>query len=356
MDLIHLGWPASPTLTAAFEPFAAEGFALGRIVLESRGGYRVSTATGDYDAQVTGQFRHQTVAAQDVPAVGDWAVLQLPCGEGIALIHHLLPRHSQFVRKVAGGKSEGQVVAANVHTLLLVMGLDDDFSPRRIERYLVMAWESGANPVILLNKADLCPDLDGAVTTIAAVALGVPIYGISGIDGTGLDQLRPYLSPGQTIALVGSSGVGKSTLANYLLGDAQQATQAVRQDDSKGRHTTTQRQLFCLPSGALLIDTPGMRELQLWSVTSGLTSTFEDIDALAEGCKFRNCQHQQEPGCAIQGAIAHGGLDPARFHSYQKLQREQRWVAQRQDRQAQVNPKRRWKAITKTMRQRSADR
>lgn len=353
MGLINLGWSASPTLAAAFAPFAAQGFTVGRIALASRGTYRVLTETGGYDAQVTGQFRHQAVAPQDFPAVGDWVVLQLSAGEGTALIHQLLPRHSQFVRKAAGTKSEGQVVAANVNTLFLIMGLDADFNPRRIERYLVMAWESGANPVIVLSKADLCPHLEDCLATIEAVALGVPIYGISVATGAGLAQLAPYLTPGQTIALVGSSGVGKSTLTNYLIGAETQAIQTVREDDSKGRHTTTQRHLFPLPAGALLIDTPGMRELQLWSVTEGLTETFGDIESLAEDCKFRDCQHQQEPGCAVQGAIAAGDLDPARFRSYQKLQREQQWVAQRQDRQAQANPKRRWKAITKTMRQRS---
>ncbi|MGD1907047.1 MAG: ribosome small subunit-dependent GTPase A, partial [Leptolyngbyaceae cyanobacterium] len=306
MNLIDLGWPASPILAAAFAPFAAQGFAVGRIAVELRGSYRVLTETGDFDAQVTGQFRHQAVTAQDFPAVGDWVVLQLPQVDSSALIHHLLPRHSQFVRKAAGTKSEGQVVAANVNTLFLIMGLDDDFNPRRIERYLVMAWESGANPVIVLSKADLCPDLTAACATIEAIALGVPIHGISVANGTGLDALEQYLSPGQTIALVGSSGVGKSTLTNYLIGAEAQATQTVRLDDSKGRHTTTQRHLFSLPSGALLIDTPGMRELQLWSVTEGVTETFSDIEALAEQCKFRDCQHQQEPGCAVQGAIAQG--------------------------------------------------
>ncbi|NER83798.1 MAG: ribosome small subunit-dependent GTPase A, partial [Leptolyngbya sp. SIO1D8] len=253
-------------------------------------------------------------------------------------------------------KTEGQIVAANVDTVFLMSGLDQDFNLRRIERYLVMAWDSGAAPVIVLNKADLCSDLEEILSEVTAVAIGVPIHPISAVVGAGLDQLAPYLIPGQTVALIGSSGVGKSTLTNYLLGTHQQVTQAVRADDSHGRHTTTHRQLLPLPSGALLIDTPGMRELQLWASPSGLEETFVDIEALATHCKFRDCQHQQEPGCAVQAEIAAGDLTPGRLKSYQKLQREQQWIEARQNAHTPLNSKRRWKQLTKTIRQRYKER
>jgi ribosome biogenesis GTPase len=282
--------------------------------------------------------------------VGDWVALQLHNQNTEATIHHLLPRRSQFARKAAGHQTMAQVVAANVDTLFLMAGLDGDFNPRRIERYLVMAWESGANPVIVLNKADLCPNLEDKLALLEPVALGVPVHPVSAVSGEGLGALAVYLQPGQTVALVGSSGVGKSTLTNYLLGTQQQATQTVRADDSKGRHTTSHRQLLLLPSGALLIDTPGMRELQLWSTADGLDDTFSDVEELASQCKFRDCQHQSEPGCAVLAAIAAGHLDPQRLRSYQKLQKEQQWLEQRQDQRASLNTKRRWKQITKTMR------
>ena len=321
-------------------------------MLEHRGTYRVYTELGECAAEVTGHFRYQTEDPQAFPAVGDWVALQHYREDDLATIHQVLPRTSQFVRKSAGAKTAGQVVAANVDTVFLMSGLDGDFNLRRIERYLVMAWDSGAAPVIVLNKADLCPNLEATLADVAAVAIATPIHAISAAQGTGLDQLDPYLTPGKTVALIGSSGVGKSTLTNYLLGTHQQATQSVRLDDSRGRHTTTHRQLLPLPSGALLIDTPGMRELQLWSTPDGLEETFSDIEALAQDCKFRDCQHQQEPGCAVQAAIASGDLDPKRLTSYQKLLREQQWLEQRQNTHAKINTKRRWKQISKAIRQR----
>ena len=351
MNLEQLGWCNDTSAAAAFLPLAVEGFILGRISLEHRGAYRVLTERGELSARVTGQFRHQTSDGLDFPAVGDWVALQLHNQDTEATIHHLLPRRSQFVRKAAGHQTEGQVVAANVDTLLLMVGLDGDFNPRRIERYLVMAWESGARPVLMLNKADLCTDLDAKLTLLETLIFGVPVHGISAVSGQGLEVLGTYLQPGKTIALIGSSGVGKSTLTNYLLGSQRQATQTVRADDSKGRHTTTHRHLLPLPSGALLIDTPGMRELQLWSTTEGVDNTFSDVEDLASHCKFRDCHHQTEPGCAVQAAISAGDLDPRRLQSYQKLQKEQQWLEQRQDQRASLNTKRRWKQISKSIRQ-----
>jgi ribosome biogenesis GTPase len=350
LNLIELGgWNA--TCDRAFAPWAEAGFEAGRVALEHRGAYQLLTPVGDLSAEVAGQFRHQTEDSQTFPAVGDWVVVQRQEGAP-AIIHAVLPRQSEFVRKAAGGKTEGQVVAANIDTVFLVCGLDGDFNLRRIERYLVATWESRARPVIVLNKADTCADLGDRLAQVESIAIGVPIHAVSAATGAGLEQLDPYLGPGQTVALIGSSGVGKSTLTNHFLGDQKQATQSVRADDSHGRHTTTGRHLLPLPSGALLIDTPGMRELQLWTTSEGLGATFADIEELAEDCRFRDCRHQGEPGCAVEGAIAAGDLGRDRLHSYHKLQREQQWIDQRQDARASLNSKRRWKTIHKAMRDR----
>ncbi|MBE9111452.1 ribosome small subunit-dependent GTPase A [Nodosilinea sp. LEGE 07298] len=350
MNLIELGgWSA--TCDRAFAPWAEAGFEAGRVALEHRGAYQLLTPVGNLSAEVAGQFRHQTEDSQTFPAVGDWVVVQRQEGAP-AIIHAVLPRQSEFVRKAAGGKTEGQVVAANIDTVFLVCGLDGDFNLRRIERYLVAAWESRARPVIVLNKADTCADLGDRLAQVESIAIGVPIHAVSAATGAGLEQLAPYLGPGQTVALIGSSGVGKSTLTNHFLGVPYQATQSVRADDSHGRHTTTGRHLLPLPSGALLIDTPGMRELQLWTTSEGLGATFADIEELAENCRFRDCRHQGEPGCAVEDAIAAGDLERDRLHSYHKLQREQQWIDQRQDARASLNSKRRWKTIHKAMRDR----
>jgi ribosome biogenesis GTPase len=352
LSLESFGWCSGSSIELAFAALPPMGLVAARVVSEYRGAYRVQTAIEEVAAHVTGQFRHQVQDPTGFPAVGDWVAVH-PADKGnSALIHQVLPRTSQFVRQAAGTATIGQVVAANIDTVFLMSGLDDDFNLRRLERYLVTAWNSGASPVIVLNKADVCPDLTSVIAQVEAIAQGVPIYPISATTGEGLLQLDADLQPGKTIALVGSSGVGKSTLTNYLLGSEQQLTQIVRADDSRGRHTTTHRELLRLPSGALLIDTPGMRELQLWHSGSGLQETFTDIATLAADCKFRDCQHDSEPGCAVQAAISAGQLSRKRLQSYQKLQREQQRIEQRQDSQARRNSKQRWKPITKTMRQR----
>ncbi|MBD2233087.1 ribosome small subunit-dependent GTPase A [Phormidium tenue] len=351
MNLTELGgW--STTCDRAFAPWAKAGFEAGRVALEHRGAYRLLTPDGELSAEIAGQFRHQAADSQSFPAVGDWVVMQRQDEGTHAVIHAVLPRQSEFVRKAAGGKTEGQVVAANVDTVFLVTGLDGDFNLRRLERYLVAAWESKAVPVVVLSKSDTCDNLADCLDQAASVAMGVPIHAVSAATGAGLEQLVPYLGAGQTVALIGSSGVGKSTLTNHFLGSQQQTTQTVREDDSRGRHTTTGRHLLPLPSGALLIDTPGMRELQLWTTSEGLEATFADIEALAEDCRFRDCRHQGEPGCAVAGAVAAGDLSRDRLHSYHKLQREQQWLDQRHDARAALNSKRRWKTIHKAMRDR----
>ena len=348
MNLQLLGW--SDFFAHNFERYRTAGYSAGRIVLAQRGVYTLYTEAGELIAEVSGKLRHQATATQDFPAVGDWVAIAPRTDEQRATIHHILPRKSKFSRKTAGSKTTEQIVAANVDTVFLVSGLDHDFNPRRIERYLILSWESGANPVIVLNKADVCEDIAACIAAVEAIALGVPIIVLSALQQDRLDALQSYLQPGATVALLGSSGVGKSTLTNQLMGTAIQATQTVREADSRGRHTTTYRELLVLPSGGCIIDTPGMREIQIWAGEESLQETFADIERWAKQCRFRDCRHQQEPGCAVQQALTDGWLDEQRFANYQKLQRELNYLARQQDQQAQLAEKQRWKQIHKSLR------
>jgi ribosome biogenesis GTPase / thiamine phosphate phosphatase len=348
MNLEQLGWSDSHAHSFTF--YCQLGFTIGRIAAEYRNSYLLYTEKGEQSAEITGKFRHQANGIQDFPAVGDWVVIQDRVGEQSATIHAVLPRTSKFSRKVAGSAIEEQIIATNVDTVFLVSGLDGDLNLRRIERYLILAGESGATPVILLNKADLCPNLEQCLMAVEAIAMGVPIVTLSAMQQQGMASLQPYLQPGKTIVLLGSSGVGKSTITNQLKGDLVQTVQAVRRGDNRGKHTTTHRQLIRLPSGALIIDTPGMRELQVWSATEGLPATFMDIETLVEQCRFRNCQHESEPGCAVQQALAVGLLDSDRFLNYQKLQREAQHLVRKQDQRATLAEKERWKKTTKAAR------
>ena len=329
MDLTDYGWTAA--LAGQFEARAEQGFVPGRVVKQSRDRSTIVTPAGELAGVVSGRFRRRALGPADFPAVGDWAVLR-PVPDGLASIEALLPRRSAFTRKAAGEAVEAQVVAANVDTVLLVSGLDGDFNLRRIERYLTTAWSSGAEPVIVLNKADLRPDLPDAVAGAAAVAPGVPIVAVSALAEGGLESMMPYLLPGKTVALLGSSGVGKSTLINRLLGEERFPTAAMSDAPAgKGRHTTTARELVRLPGGALLIDTPGMRELGLWADDEGLDRTFEEIDGLAARCRYPDCSHEREPGCAVRAAVEAGTIDVRRWQSYLKLKRELRFLELKKD-------------------------
>ncbi|HEX2974077.1 MAG TPA: ribosome small subunit-dependent GTPase A, partial [Tepidisphaeraceae bacterium] len=290
-------------------------------------------------------LRHQATRRSDLPAVGDWVAIEPRPQERTATIHAVLPRKSQFSRKVAGTVTDEQIVAANVETIFLVIGLDGDFNVRRLERYLTPAWDSGANPVILLSKADVSDEVAARIAEVESIAMGVPVHAISAVEHRGLDALEAYLKSGQTVALLGSSGVGKSTLINALLGSEHQRVQSVSDHQSRGRHTTTHRELILLPTGGILIDTPGMRELQLWDDSQSLSSTFDDIEQLAQQCRFRDCQHNSEPGCAVQRALEQGQLDPGRYENYRKLQKELQFLAARQDHQASLIEKAKWKKI-----------
>ncbi len=349
MNLIELGW--NPFFMERFEEFAAQGHVAARVVREHTHIYAVWAEAGEFAAEVSGKMRHAAAGRGDFPTVGDWVAVQPRPEEGKATIHALLPRKSAFVRKEAGGKTEEQVVAANVDTAFLVSGLDGDFNPRRIERYLTVAWDSGATPVVVLNKADLCEDVAARIEEVEAVAFGVPVLVASAKSNAGVEALREHFGTGKTAAFIGSSGVGKSSLINALVGAARQYVQDVREDDSRGRHTTTYRELVPMPGGGVLMDTPGMRELQLWSDDDGLTRTFDDVEELAAQCRFRNCMHGNEPGCAIKRALEEGALDAGRWSSYLKLKGELRHVAARQDDKARLEQKVREKDFGKMVKQ-----
>jgi ribosome biogenesis GTPase len=269
-------------------------------------------------------MRHDASSGADLPAVGDWVALR------DETIHALLPRRSAFQRKVAFHATEAQVLAANIDTVFVVTGLDDDFSARRLERYLTLAWESGASPAVVMTKADLCDDPLVMLLEAEQIAVGVPVHVVSNVTGEGLDELSTYLAPARTVALLGSSGVGKSSLVNRLFDDEVQATKELAEDGT-GRHTTTARQLFRLPGGAMLVDTPGLREVQLWDADEGIHEAFSDVDELAADCRFNDCAHMREPGCAVQAAIDEGRLPRERLQSYRALQRELKRLAAKQD-------------------------
>jgi ribosome biogenesis GTPase / thiamine phosphate phosphatase len=324
LDLESLGWDAS--LAEAFHPYEQDGLVPARAAVEHRTEYVVYTAHGELRAELAGRLRHD----DEHPAVGDWLAVAARPDEGRATISAILPRRSAFVRKVAWAETKPQVVAANVDVVFVVCGLDANYNLRRIERFLTLAWESGAQPVVLLTKADLCDDVERYVLEVESVAFGVPVHAVSAPHGDGVETVRSYVPAGRTAALLGSSGVGKSTLVNALVGEEVLATQDIR-EDGRGRHTTTHRQLVALPVGGLVLDTPGMRELQLWEADSGLESAFQDVEELAAQCRFADCAHEREPGCKVRAALANETLDLERFESWRKLQRELERLATKQD-------------------------
>jgi len=308
-----------------------ENFTPARVSEESRGMFRLYSEAGESWGELSGKLRHAANERADLPAVGDWLLARIRPGENRATIHRLLARRTKFSRKTAGKKTEEQIVAANIDTLLLVSSLNREFNPRRLERYLSLAWESGARPILVLNKADVCEDAESLLADAESVSLGVRILLTSALRGDGIAELQQIVREGGTTALLGSSGVGKSTLINAILGEDRQFTSAVRETDDRGRHTTISRQLILVPGGGILIDTPGMRELQLWESSEGLERTFAEVQGLAEQCKFRDCRHQSEPGCAVRAAAEIGDLDAERLSNYHKLEREEQFLASKQD-------------------------
>jgi ribosome biogenesis GTPase / thiamine phosphate phosphatase len=346
-NLEFLGW--SPFFQEHFQKLNITDTVPARVTSESRSSFQVYSGIGVLTAVIAGKMRYRSEAENNHPVVGDWVAVKPLVGEKKAIILAVLPRKSKFSRKVAGERTAEQIVSANIDTVFIVNGLDGgrNFNLRRIERYLTLAWNSGATPVIVLNKADLCSDVGKSMRSIEDIAPGISIHAVSAKERIGLDALNAYCSRGSTVAFLGSSGVGKSTLINALLGEEKQETGDVRSDNRMGRHTTTMRELILLPSGGIMIDTPGMREIQMWAGEDNLQGAFEDIEILAEKCRFTDCSHNAEPGCAVKAAIDQGELDAARLESYLKLQSELKYLASREEQGARLYEKQKWKQISK---------
>jgi ribosome biogenesis GTPase len=343
MSLEDYGWNADweQKFTVAVK---ADGLPA-RVVAEHRGQFRVCTGLGERSARISGRLRHDAGGPADLPSVGDWVVLGVePDGE--ARIHQVLPRQTRFSRKSAGTRTDEQVIAANVDMVWIVTAFGPNFNRNRIDRYLALVWESGALPMVILSKSDLTEAPLKAAAEMESSLIGVPVLPVSAKDDFGMEQLSSSLSPGKTIALLGSSGVGKSTLLNRLAGSEVMQTGEIRAGDGKGRHKTTHRQLVLLPGGGLLLDTPGMREIQLWNAEKGLEQSFSDIDELAASCRYADCGHQTEPGCAVREAVEQGRLDQTRLESFLKLCKELDYLERKQDVRAALKEKQRWKEIT----------
>ncbi len=351
-QLEHLGWGPffQEQITAD-----ASGFQFARVIEEHRGQYQIA---GSFDgrAELSGRFRHDAKCRGDFPVVGDWACISVESNAGPAIVHRRLERRGVVARKAAGTATKGQIIAANVDMIFLVTALAEDLSPRRLERYLAMVWESGATPVIVLNKADLADDPESEAEAIRAHLSLDDVVALSALVDESLSPLERYLRPATTIALLGSSGVGKSTIVNRLLGREMQRVAPVRESDGTGRHVTASRQLIVLPSGALLIDTPGMRELQPWTDETAVEGVFADITETARHCRFGDCSHSHEPGCAVNAAIAVGILDAARLDHYHHLAREAAFELRKRDKAAAAQQKREWKRMTMAHRARERER
>ena len=353
-----LGW--SPFFAEQFDQLIAADPTLAdaipaRVVIEYQDRYQLitasETATKTEMAQLNGLLLKQAMDDRlRRPAVGDWVAMRPGSGGAMGTIVHLFERRTRFVRQLAGRRTGAQILAANIDAVFVVTSCNRDFNPRRIERYLATVGDSGARAVIVVNKLDLCDDPSSYLETLEEVAPGVPVAAVSALEHQGLAALRSHIAAGETVALVGSSGVGKSTLINWLRGADVQEVGDIRAGDAKGRHTTTHRELIVMPDGGILVDTPGMRELQIWSAREGVRETFADVEALTEQCRFRDCAHNSEPGCALQDAVRSGAVDSERVASYLKLKDELASAEQRQEQSAVIVERRKWKRIAKANR------
>jgi ribosome biogenesis GTPase len=358
MELKDLGWDSHFRLQ--FENIEnKDSLEPARITQEHKGLYMMINPGGEYMAEISGRMRYTTRGFSDFPAVGDWVLAKIFAEEKKGIIRTLLERRNRFSRKAvlsggmpdSQGKIEEQVIAANINTVFIVTSMDSDFSPRRIERYMTSAYDSNINPVIVLNKADIAGDMEDYINHAESIAFGVPVIPVSGLTGTGIDNLRKFILPGETIVFLGSSGVGKSTIINNLTGTDRQKVNAVRETDHKGRHTTTTRELIILPDGGILIDTPGMREFQPWKSEKETGSAFKDIESFAEKCRYKNCGHESEPGCAVKEALNNGNLDSGRYNNYVQMKKEARYLERKVEKKAELTEKKKWKEIAKLQKQ-----
>ena len=345
-DLTTIG--ATDEIYERFKAYEARGQLLGRVSVVHGERYRLYTARGEMQAEAIGALLYRTERS-GWPAVGDWVAVQ-QVGPREGMVHAVLPRRTLFSRRAAGDAEQQQVIAANVDLAMIVCGLDQDFNLRRIERYLALVEASGARAAVVLNKSDLCPEVGARVEEVTRIASGADVVAITARTAEGIQPMLRLVGPGLTVALLGSSGAGKSTLVNQLLGEDRQRVREVRESDSRGRHTTTHRELLPLPQGGALIDTPGMREIQLWAGAGSLDAAFAEIAELAAQCRFRDCSHKVEQGCAVRAAVESGELDAARWQSYAKLRAEIAWHERQTDVQAAQATKKKWKAIHKAMR------
>lgn len=349
MLLKNLGW--NQYFKKQFETYDTEGVIPLRVVRDNRTNYMAVGEKGEFRCEVSGKYRYGTQTKSEYPAVGDWVVATARPEEEKATIHSILTRKNTFSRKVPGEVTEEQVIAANIDTIFIVTGLDQNYNLRRIERYLSVAWETGATPFILLNKADLCGELETILAEVNSIAFGTKVMALSATEKEGIELLREHIGRGKTVAFLGSSGVGKSTIINALIGDDYLKVNEVNKVGNKGRHTTTHRELIVLPDGGMVIDTPGMRELQVWGEDEGLKQVFDDIERLAAMCQYRDCNHENEPGCAIREALNVESLSQERYSSYLKLKKEYEYLANRQKMKASAIEKAKWKDIRKVTRQ-----
>jgi len=345
MDLNNLGW--NTFFEKHLKAVDKRHTDVGRVGCENKGGFLLFSEYGELTATISGKLRNNCINREDLPAVGDWVVFEKIENENKAVIHHILPRKSKFSRKIAGNTTQEQILAANINTVFIVSSLNYDFNPRRIERYLTMVWNSNASPVIVLTKSDLCENTDEMLAQVESISFGTRIHVISNLLNQGIEELKQYLSMGNTVALIGSSGVGKSTLINNLIGEKLLIIGELRKNIDKGKHTTTNRQLYLLPDGGLIIDSPGMRELQLWDVDDGLSQYFDDIENIAQKCRYIDCKHNSEPECAVKEAISLGLLDKDRLENYLKMKNELDFLSKKQNMKASQIEREKWKNIHK---------
>lgn len=351
MNLEDYGW--NKVLQEEFDGISESDLTPARVSIRNKNNYLLLTENGEVTGELSGKMLYEIedgLVEGGFPCVGDWVAVRLFPDEGKAIIQKLLSRQSKFSRKEAGIKTVEQVIAANIDTVFLMMSLNKDFNLRRLERYIVLANESNVNSVIVLSKADLCDEADKMKQDVLSVSKDIPVHIVSSLTGDGLDELKQYFEDNKTVSVMGSSGVGKSTLINTLVGKERMKVDNITEYKDKGTHTTTHRELVLLPTGGLIIDTPGMREIQLWEGERGVEKAFEEIEALIENCKFSDCSHTNEPGCAIIEALETGELDEVRYNSYLKLKREAKYFERKNNKKEMITEKKKWKAITKSMR------